>query len=157
MHRCRTCSRRKRLEGTAPCIASKRLHLSNPMCSVSGTWGIKIHDEKSASKMPYIKLWVCLHAGKYAYPQLCGIFEADVTVSIPTPCSADAPHGVTEMRPLRGHRWRWSAIRWELGHYTYEVSCTIRWRWSAIRWELGHYTYEVSCTIRWRGVPYNGS
>ncbi len=52
--------------------------------------------------MPYIKLWVCLHAGKYAYPQLCGIFEADVTVSIPTPCSADAAHGVTEMRPLRG-------------------------------------------------------
>ncbi len=71
---------------------------------------------------------ICLHAGKYAspqpcfilstvgrwyirscvaaYPQLCGIFEADVRAFIYTPCSADAAHGVTEMRPLRGQNRR---------------------------------------------------
>ena len=40
--------------------------------------------------------------GKYASPQLCGIFEAGTGTDIHTPCSADAAHGVTEMRPLRG-------------------------------------------------------
>ena len=71
---------------------------------------------------------ICLHAGKYAspqpcfilspvgrwyicscvaaYPLLCGIFEADVRDFIYTPCSADAAHGVTEMRPLRGQNRR---------------------------------------------------
>ena len=71
---------------------------------------------------------ICLHAGKYAspqpcfilspvgrwyicscvaaYPLLCGIFEADVRDFIYTPCSADAAHGATEMRPLRGQNRR---------------------------------------------------
>ena len=102
-------------------LASKRPHLSNPMCSVSGTWGIKIQDKKSASKMPHIRLYdisprrkVCLsaavlypvHCCAMVYPQLCGIFEADVSAFIYTPCSADAAHGVTEMRPLRGQNRR---------------------------------------------------
>ena len=73
--------------------ASKRPHLSNPMCSVSGTWGIKIQDKKSASKMPHIRLYdmslhgkVCLsaavlypiHCWAMVYPLLCDGISAVV-------------------------------------------------------------------------------
>ena len=38
------------------------------------------------------------------FPQLCGIFEADVSTATYTPRSANAARGVTEVRPLRGHK-----------------------------------------------------
>ncbi len=40
--------------------------------------------------------------GKYASPQLCGIFEADFLSPHIPPMFRFAAHGVTEVRPLRG-------------------------------------------------------
>ncbi len=46
--------------------------------------------------MPHIRLWWLLHS------QWCGIFEAD-SCSHRHPMFRYASHGVTEIRPLRGH------------------------------------------------------
>ncbi len=40
----------------------------------------------------------------YGRGLVCGIFDAGVSVAYLSPCSADAAHGVTEMRPLRGQK-----------------------------------------------------
>ncbi len=47
-------------------------------------------------------LRTCLMPFRSCRPQLCGIFEADVSTAAYTPRSANAARGVTEMRPLRG-------------------------------------------------------
>ncbi len=66
---------------------------------------------KSASKMPHNcgKAAVLLRIENIQvrtspWRLMCGIFEADVSCCIYTPCSAVAAHGVTEVRPLRGQK-----------------------------------------------------
>ncbi len=62
-------------------LASKRLHLSNPMCSVSGTWGIAVI-------ALYAGFEDAAHCGgdrmqrrKNPVSLMCGIFEADFSTA----------------------------------------------------------------------------
>ena len=89
-------------------LASKRPHLSNPMCSLSGTWGGWMAAQMPASKMPHRQhRSILAHSSLFTLHSscslMCGIFEADVLLHVLIPMFRFATHGVTEMQPLRGY------------------------------------------------------
>ena len=91
------------LDSVCVILASKRPHLSNPMCSEAehggGGWKYKcrLRRCRTGSIGAYLLI---LHS---SCSLMCGIFEADVLLHILIPMFRFAAHGVTEVQPLRGY------------------------------------------------------
>ena len=105
-------------------MASKRPHLSNPMCSVSGTWGADVSTNAGSEDAAQLRRsmhpcsslalaflsaadrwFFTLHSPFFTLlVALCTASSKPVFILyLNPPCSADAAHGVTEVQPLRGY------------------------------------------------------
>ncbi len=104
--------------GTNPCLWPRRGRTSVTPCGALAERGDSDEVHKaSASKMPHIRLrcLLCIHTPSH---RTCMVSSPHQYITLSavvrhlrsrcchhtyTPCSANAPHGVTEVRPLRGH------------------------------------------------------
>ncbi len=84
-------------------MASKRPHFSNPMCSVSGTWGADVSGNAGFEDAAQLRRGKFIRAEK-THIALCAASSKPIFIlCLNPPCFANAAHGVTEVQPLRGY------------------------------------------------------